>query len=44
MLLENKEAKIGLRGVDGYETLKVIDLIYTSSKKGIKIMNENVEG
>ncbi len=40
---ENKDAKVGLRGVDGLETLKVINLIYKSAREGIKIVNENLK-
>jgi Predicted dehydrogenases and related proteins len=36
---DNVDAKTGLRGIDGLETLKVINLIYKSSKEGIKITN-----
>ncbi len=36
---ENKEANVGLRGIDGYETLRVVNLIYKSAKEGIKITN-----
>jgi predicted dehydrogenase len=37
--LKNEDAKIGLRGIDGLEALKVINLIYKSAKEGIKIVN-----
>lgn len=40
---ENKDAKIGLRGVDGLETLEVINLIYKSSREGIRITNRKLE-
>jgi myo-inositol 2-dehydrogenase/D-chiro-inositol 1-dehydrogenase len=33
------EAPIGLRGIDGLETLEVIDLIYESSRTGKKVVN-----
>ena len=36
---DNKDAKVGLRGIDGLEILKVINYIYKSSKEGIKIVN-----
>lgn len=36
----NAEAKIGLRGVDGLETLKVINLIYQSAREGVSIQND----
>ena len=39
---DNKDAKIGLRGVDGYEALKVINLIYKSAKEGVAIKNDNL--
>lgn len=35
-----KDAKVGLRGVDGLETLKVIHLIYRSAKEGRSIRND----
>lgn len=34
------DAKVGLRGADGYEALKVINLIYESAKTGKHIYNE----
>lgn len=39
---EGKDARVGLRGVDGYIALKVINLIYKSAKEGIKIVNEDL--
>jgi predicted dehydrogenase len=42
--LRNEDAKIGLRGIDGLEALKVINLIYKSSKEGKRIINERLEG
>lgn len=41
--LEDRDAKSGLRGVDGLETLKVMNLIYKSAKEGIKITNKNIK-
>jgi predicted dehydrogenase len=41
--LEGKDAQVGLRGIDGYETLRVINLIYQSAKDGVNIKNENKE-
>lgn len=41
--LSGKDAQVGLRGVDGYETLRVINLIYKSAKDGVNIKNENKE-
>lgn len=38
----DKEAKVGLRGIDGLETLEVINLIYKSSREGISIKNEKL--
>lgn len=38
--LKNQDAKIGLRGIDGLEALRVVNLIYKSAKEGIKIINE----
>lgn len=42
--LKNEDARVGLRGVDGLEALKVINLIYKSAKEGIKIVNKDLEG
>ncbi|MBR5236326.1 MAG: Gfo/Idh/MocA family oxidoreductase [Clostridia bacterium] len=42
-IAEQKEADIGLRGIDGYEALKVINLIYKSAREGIKIVNDELE-
>ncbi len=41
--LEGKDAQVGLRGIDGYETLKVINLIYQASKEGRNIKNNHEE-
>ena len=38
------DAQVGLRGKDGLETLKVINLIYKSAKEGIHIKNDTLEG
>jgi predicted dehydrogenase len=40
--LNNQEAKIGLRGIDGLDALKVVSLIYKSAKEGVKIINNNL--
>ena len=37
--LKNQDAKTGLRGIDGLEALKVVNLIYKSAREGIKIVN-----
>lgn len=37
------DAEVGLRGKDGLETLKVINLIYKSSKEGVSISNDKLE-
>lgn len=37
--LEGKDAKVGLRGIDGLEALKVVNLIYKSAREGVKITN-----
>ena len=44
-ITQNKAADIGLRGVDGLETLEVIGdkLIYKSSREGIRITNSKLE-
>lgn len=39
---EGKDAKVGLRGVDGYIALKVVNLIYKSAREGIKIVNDDL--
>lgn len=39
---DGKDAKIGLRGKDGLEALKVINLIYKSAREGIKIQNPSM--
>lgn len=36
------DAHVGLRGVDGLETLEVINLIYQSSREGVKIINKKL--
>ncbi len=41
--LHDRDAQIGLRGVDGLETLKVINLIYKSAAEGMHIRNEALE-
>jgi len=41
--LADRDAQIGLRGRDGYEALKVINLIYKSAREGIRIKNEAPE-
>lgn len=41
---KNIEAKVGLRGVDGLEAVKVINLIYKSAKDGVTITNPDLEG
>ena len=38
------DAQVGLRGIDGLETLKVIHLIYQSAKDGTHIRNPHKEG
>lgn len=40
----NTDAKVGLRGIDGLEALKVVNLIYKSSREGIKIVNGHRDG
>lgn len=39
---KGSEARMGLRGVDGLETLEVINLIYKSSREGIRITNRKL--
>lgn len=40
---DNVDAKIGLRGIDGLEALKVVNYIYQSAREGRKIVNENLK-
>lgn len=42
--LEGKDAQVGLRGKDGLETLKVINLIYKSATEGVSVKNAALEG
>lgn len=39
---DNKDAKVGLRGIDGYEAIRVINLIYKSAREGVAVKNENL--
>lgn len=41
---KNVDARVGLRGVDGLESVKVINLIYKSAREGIQIHNDALEG
>jgi len=36
------DARVGLRGVDGYESLKVVEAIYSSARQGATIDNPDV--
>lgn len=38
----NSDAKVGLRGIDGLEALKVVNLIYKSAREGVKVVNEKL--
>jgi predicted dehydrogenase len=40
---DGKDAKVGLRGIDGYEALKVINLIYKSAREGVSIKNDGLQ-
>jgi predicted dehydrogenase len=42
--LKGEDAKVGLRGIDGLESIKVANLIYKSAREGIKIVNNSLEG
>lgn len=42
--LADEDAQVGLRGIDGLETLKVINLIYRSAKDGVHVRNPRKEG
>jgi predicted dehydrogenase len=37
------DARKGLRGIDGLEALKVLDLIYKSAREGVKITNPKIK-
>ncbi|NJD03271.1 MAG: Gfo/Idh/MocA family oxidoreductase [Ruminiclostridium sp.] len=41
--LKGGDARVGLRGIDGLEALKVINLIYRSAKEGVKIINTGLD-
>ena len=38
------DAQVGLRGLDGLEALRVINLIYKSAKEGVNVKNDKLEG
>jgi predicted dehydrogenase len=40
--LKEQDAKTGLRGIDGVEALRVVNLIYKSAKEGKKIINNQI--
>ena len=40
---KNQEPRVGLRGIDGLEALKVLDLIYKSAREGKKIVNPDLK-
>ena len=40
---KNEDARVGLRGIDGLEAVKVISLIYKSAKEGVQIHNDELE-
>ncbi len=39
---DNKDAKVGLRGIDGYEAIRVINLMYKSAREGVAVKKENL--
>ena len=39
---DNKDAKVGLRGIDGYEAIRVINLIYKSAREGVAVKNDRL--
>jgi len=41
--MEGKDAQVGLRGIDGLEAMRVINLIYKSAKEGINVKNDKLE-
>ena len=41
--LNDKDAQVGLRGIDGLEALRVINLIYKSAKEGVNVKNQSLE-
>jgi predicted dehydrogenase len=40
---DGKDAKVGLRGIDGLEALKVVNMIYKSAREGIRIVNSDLK-
>jgi len=40
---KNQDAKTGLRGIDGLEAMKIINLIYKSAREGKKITNPDLK-
>lgn len=42
--MADQDAQVGLRGMDGLEALRVINLIYKSAQEGIHIKNPKTEG
>ncbi|MCP4400537.1 MAG: Gfo/Idh/MocA family oxidoreductase [bacterium] len=40
----DEDAKVGLRGIDGLEALRVMNCIYQSAREGHKICNPNLNG
>ena len=41
--IAGKDAQVGLRGLDGLEALRVINLIYKSAKEGVNVKNDKLE-
>ena len=41
--MNDQDAQVGLRGVDGLEAMRVINLIYKSAKEGVNVKNDKLE-
>ena len=41
--MAGEDAQVGLRGVDGLEAMRVINLIYKSAKEGVNVKNDKLE-
>ena len=41
--MNGTDAQVGLRGIDGLEALRVINLIYKSAKEGVNVKNDKLE-
>jgi len=41
--MAGEDAQVGLRGIDGLEAMRVINLIYKSAKEGVNVKNDKLE-